>query len=112
LERALRRVQLLRDEIDQYYWDFLVTGDLLELRNLATCAELVIKCALARKESRGGHSRTDFPDYSKDFSRVNHITKFSGGSMKVEAAAIEAMPKELEEIFDAAVFKKLLGEEA
>ena len=62
LERALRRIEMIREEIDDYYWDFLVTPDLIELRNITTVAELIIRCALERRESRGLHYNIDYPE--------------------------------------------------
>jgi len=61
LRRAARRVSLLQEEIQEYYWKHLVTRDLLELRNIATVAELIIGCAAVRHESRGLHTTIDFP---------------------------------------------------
>ena len=61
LERALHRIALLRSEIDDYYANFRVTRDLLELRNLVDCAELIVRSALMRHESRGLHYSRDYP---------------------------------------------------
>ena len=61
LERALHRIKLLRSEIDDYYGSFRVNRDLLELRNLVDCAELIVRSALMRHESRGLHYSRDFP---------------------------------------------------
>ncbi|MCA9534429.1 MAG: L-aspartate oxidase, partial [Myxococcales bacterium] len=62
LMRAARRIGVLQEEIREYYWNHLVNRDLLELRNIADVAELIIKCAAARRESRGLHYTVDHPD--------------------------------------------------
>lgn len=69
LERALRRNQIIKEEIDRYYWDFKITADLLELRNLCLVSELVIRSALSRKESRGLHYTIDFPEPRAEYAR-------------------------------------------
>lgn len=62
LARARRRIENIQEEIRKYYWDFKVTSDLIELRNIAMVAELIIKCAMHRKESRGLHYNIEYPD--------------------------------------------------
>lgn len=62
LARAKRRIDMIQDEINEYYWDFKVTPDLIELRNIATVADLIIRCATHRKESRGLHYNIAYPD--------------------------------------------------
>ena len=61
LERALRRITMLQQEIDEYYAHFRVSNNLLELRNLVQVAELIVRCAMMRKESRGLHFTLDYP---------------------------------------------------
>jgi L-aspartate oxidase len=61
LERAARRSRTLFAEINEYYWNFTITGNLIELRNIALIADLIIRCAQERKESRGLHYNIDYP---------------------------------------------------
>jgi L-aspartate oxidase len=61
LERAQHRIQLLKSEINEYYANFRITNDLIELRNLVQTADLIVRCALERKESRGLHYSLDYP---------------------------------------------------
>ena len=65
LARAAHRIKTLRKEIRDYYFRYLVTPDTLELRNLAVCAELIVKSAQKRHESRGLHYTLDYPRQSK-----------------------------------------------
>ncbi|MGB5217486.1 MAG: L-aspartate oxidase [Smithella sp.] len=70
LERAARRIKLIQQEIQEYYWNFKVTKDLIELRNITTVAQLIVQSASLRKESRGLHYNIDYPEtldeYKKD----------------------------------------------
>lgn len=73
LQRAKHRINLLQNEIDEYYSHFKVTSDLIELRNIAVVADLIIQCALQRKESRGLHYTLDYPDTNPALDNINTI---------------------------------------
>ena len=73
LRRAARRIALLKDEIREYYWVHHVTLDLLELRNIADVAEMIVGCASVRPESRGLHYNSDHPEQSEACSFDSQI---------------------------------------
>jgi L-aspartate oxidase len=75
LRRAESRIENLLAEIQEYYWDFIVTSDLLELRNIATVAECIVCCALERPESRGLHYNLDYPEANADWAQRDTILR-------------------------------------
>ncbi|HDL54202.1 MAG TPA: FAD-binding protein, partial [Proteobacteria bacterium] len=82
LERAKHRIDLLQREVDEYYWNFRITRELIELRNLVTVSSLIVRCAMSRKESRGLHYTLDYPesnDSLKFDTIVNRRDEEAGG---------------------------------
>lgn len=76
LERARRRIDLIQQEIDEYYRNFIITRDLVELRNIVTVANLIIQCASMRKESRGIHYNIDYPEADNSFIKNTVVDKY------------------------------------
>jgi len=77
LARAQKRIANLQEEIHEYYWNFIVTSDLLELRNIATVAELIVRCALMRPESRGLHYNLDYPEANPEWAQRDTVLRKS-----------------------------------
>jgi L-aspartate oxidase len=75
LQRAQKRIANLQEEIHDYYWDFIVMSDLLELRNIATVAELIVGSALQRPESRGLHDNLDYPKADPAWSQRETVLR-------------------------------------
>jgi L-aspartate oxidase len=75
LQRARARIANLQEEIQQYYWDFIVTSDLLELRNIALVAEIIVASALQRPESRGLNYNLDYPEADPAWAQRDTVLK-------------------------------------
>ena len=73
LKRVRKRILNLLEEIDEYYWDFEINSDLVELRNLSTVAHLIIESAMQRDESRGLHYNVDHPEPVLSLAQSNTI---------------------------------------
>jgi len=77
LQRAQKRIANLQEEIQEYYWDFIVTNDLLELRNIATVAEVIVASALQRPESRGLNYNLDYPQPNPAWAQRDTVLRKS-----------------------------------
>ena len=75
LQRALKRITNLQEEIHEFYWDFKVTSDLLELRNIATTAEVIVRSALERHESRGLNYSLDYPEADPELAQRDTVLR-------------------------------------
>jgi L-aspartate oxidase len=68
-------MELISQEIQDYYWSFKITRDLLELRNISVVANLIVTCAMMRKESRGLHFNLDYPDRDDRYWKRDTIVR-------------------------------------
>ncbi|WP_171263108.1 L-aspartate oxidase [Acinetobacter terrae] len=86
LERALHRIEMLKREITEYYQDYQVSKNLIELRNLVLVSEMIVRCAMERKESRGLHFTLDYPELADELRK----TVLTPPNFKVETPLVNA----------------------
>ncbi|AWL29548.1 L-aspartate oxidase [Acinetobacter defluvii] len=86
LERALHRIEMLKQEITEYYQDYHVSKNLIELRNLVLVSEMIVRCAMQRKESRGLHYTLDYPEQSSELRK----TVLTPPNFKVETPLVNS----------------------
>ncbi len=70
LQRALNRIEMLKREINEYYQNYRVSNNLIEFRNLVLVSEMIVRCAMERKESRGLHYTLDYPELSNEIRKT------------------------------------------
>jgi len=116
IEEAITKIADIRRRASQV----TVSGDrtfnpgfhlAFDLDNMLLVAESTAKSALLREESRGGHTRDDFPEMSSKWRQVNHISSFDGNQVNVQAKALPAIPKELFDLFDPHELEKYMTPE-
>jgi succinate dehydrogenase / fumarate reductase, flavoprotein subunit len=105
LEEGLRQLTELKKRVDKTHVDGSVMYNpgwhlARDLKNLVTCAEATCRAAILRKESRGAHSRTDFPKPDPAFGKINHSLKKGPDGMVVTATPVPEMPEELRKLFE------------
>ena len=83
----------------------------IDLDNMLMLAEAIAKCAVSREESRGGHTRDDFPKMDSKWRQINHITSWNGSAIELKQQKLPFMPQELYSLFDPEELKKYLSEE-
>jgi succinate dehydrogenase / fumarate reductase flavoprotein subunit len=105
LEKALGEIAVLKERAER----LSVAGNrefnpgwhlALDLRNMLAISEVVARCALARKESRGGHTREDHPTTHPHYGRVNHVVRLRGGEVHLQEEPLPEMPTELKVLFE------------
>jgi succinate dehydrogenase / fumarate reductase flavoprotein subunit len=105
LERALKELAAIKEEATQVgvegHRQFNPGWHLsIDLRNMIRVSECIATAALARHESRGGHTRDDYPAADPEFAKINHVLRLRGGELQLSAEPLPQMPDDLRELFE------------